>query len=162
MKKIVLILTLFTNMVFGQDTLAPMDLHYYQAKMNGNDAVISWITNNEKNTDYFMITKSYNGVDFYELGVVMGSGSTKIPKPYTYVDKDFIDYELFRNVIYYMLIHVDRKGSQTLFEPRYITFRKNVDKKVTKVINYLGQEVTEKYMGLKTYIYEDNTIERTF
>jgi len=162
MKKMVLFLMLLTNFSFGQDTLAPMDMHYYEAKMDKNDVVVSWITNNEKNTNYFMVTKSYNGVDFYEIGLVIGNGDTKIPKPYTFVDKDFIDYDLFRNVVYYMLVHVDRKGIHTLFEPKYVTFRKNIDKKVTKIVNSLGQEVTEKYMGLKTYFYDDNTTERTF
>lgn len=162
MKKIVLLLMLLTNFAFGQDTIFPMELFNYEVIMDRNDAIILWTTNTEKNTDYFIITKSYNGVDFYEIGMVIGNGDSKLPKPYTFIDKNFIDYELFKNVVFYMLVHVDRKGTQTLLEPKYITFRKNTNKSVTKVINYLGQEVSERYVGLKTYFYIDNTTERTF
>ena len=68
-------------------------------------------------------------------------------------DYEFYDNEYSKNVVYYKLTQTDYDGQVKEYYPTSITcFEK--EKKLIKIVNYLGQEVNENYDGLKYYIYE--------
>ena len=91
----------------------PIDLGAYQVACNDQEqAVITWITNSEENNDYFTVLKSFNGVDFFELGTVEGAGTTSSAREYSFVDESFES----ATVIYYRLKQTDFNGTSETFD----------------------------------------------
>jgi hypothetical protein len=74
---------------------------------NGN--LISWTTASENNSDYFIIEKSLNGIDFNEAGRVPAAGNSKKELDYSYTDN--VLSEMNQNLIYYRIKEVDIFGN---------------------------------------------------
>ncbi len=54
----------------------PVELTYFYAEKEGNDVLLSWETASEENNDFFVVEYSGNGIDFREIGIVNGAGTT--------------------------------------------------------------------------------------
>lgn len=69
---------------------------------------IIWETVSEKNNDYFKLLRSYDGINFNEIGIIDGNGTSNELIRYSYLDEI-----INTDVIYYQLIQVDFNGLQT-------------------------------------------------
>jgi len=78
--------------------------------INGNK-ILNWVTNSEKNNDYFIVQRSFNGKDWDNLDTISGAGTTQISQKYTFIDET----EVF-NLAYYRLKQVDFDGKFVLSE----------------------------------------------
>jgi hypothetical protein len=67
---------------------------------------LQWSTGTEINNDYFTIEKSYDGVDYFEIGTLNGAGNSNFVNTYS-----FTDYELINQSAYYRLKQVDFNGA---------------------------------------------------
>ncbi len=67
---------------------------------------LSWTTLSEANNDYFAVERSMDGIDFVEIGQVLGVGDSFIPTFYNYVDRA----PLYGNN-YYRLASYDYEGN---------------------------------------------------
>lgn len=88
----------------------PVILTALQAKLQNEDAVLTWQTSQEVNNKGFEIQKSYDALNFTPIGFVNGAGSSSIIKNYSFADKK-IRAGL---TIYYRLKQVDNDGKTKL------------------------------------------------
>jgi hypothetical protein len=107
---------------------------------------IKWETLSETSDVIFYLYKSLDGNIWNLLHIQSGSG---YGSAYSYIDTD-VKHEL----VYYKLEDNERLLG-------ILTSRRNLSK-VIKILNLLGQEVTEEFVGLKIFIYDDNTIEKRY
>lgn len=98
---------------FGEFTLQntstlPLDFTSFKAKIKNADfssqVKLSWTTENEVNTESFLIEKSVNGKSFETIGSVV-SKNTQGTNTY-----NFLDYSPAPNMSYYRLKQVDKDG----------------------------------------------------
>ena len=79
------------------------------AKQDFNE--LKWITENEINTDFFVVEKSENGIGFSNIGTVNATGSSN--NSYQFQDADRSTSGKLSAVVYYRLKMVDTDGSFT-------------------------------------------------
>lgn len=92
-------------------TPLPVTLVNFNANCEGNATVLSWATAAEINNDYFVIEKSFNAIDFFEIGKVFGAGNSNAFISYP----PFIDYNSNGETAYYRLKQVDFDGQFEYF-----------------------------------------------
>ncbi len=85
----------------------PINLVNFGASCDENNTVLKWITESENNNDYFVIEKSDENFDFYEIGRVQGSGNSNVMLEYNFRDESFNS-----KTSYYRLKQVDFDGSE--------------------------------------------------
>ncbi len=68
--------------------------------------MLEWITITEINNDYFTIERAIDGINFTEIGVIDGEGSSNSEIHY-----QFTDNNLTENTYYYRLKQTDFNGS---------------------------------------------------
>lgn len=89
----------------GIGVILPVTYTYFNAKKVNNDAVLTWETAKETNSEYFEIQTSTNGKSFTTLGRLKAAGNSSTPKSYTYVDKNITTGDHF-----YRLKQIDIDG----------------------------------------------------
>ena len=83
----------------------PIELTSLTASCENEFAIIQWETSSEINNDYFMIEKSNNMENFFEVARVDGAGNSNTPLSYSITDN-----KLFGGNNYYRLKQVDFDG----------------------------------------------------
>lgn len=99
----------------------PVDLLYFHAESNDDVVRLDWSTASELNNDNYTIYKSADGVNFYSIGKIDGSGSSTIKNYYS-----FIDREPKLGVNYYKLVQTDYDGTSKAFPIRSVLYSKEV------------------------------------
>jgi hypothetical protein len=89
----------------------PVVLVSFEARRAGTAALLAWATASEKNSDYFAIERSLDGVTFAELGRVASHGTTQLSQSYQFADAELTRYGAA--VVYYRLRQVDLGGAAT-------------------------------------------------
>lgn len=96
--------------VFGgkkdYEDLLPIELTYFVANQSKDNVEFAWQTASEKDNDYFTIEYSFNAVDFEELAIVAGAGTTTEEQNYQYTDF----YAKHNGTVYYRLKQTDYDG----------------------------------------------------
>ncbi len=87
-------------------SLLPIELISFTAEKTASFNLIEWITATEINNDFFTVEKSYNAVDWSELTIVDGAGTSMQNNSYEYKDYSFAD-----QVVYYRLKQTDFNGA---------------------------------------------------
>lgn len=86
-------------------TVLPVELVSFSGKCEEDGKEFEWQTASEKNSDYFMLGGSNNGIDFTELGRIKASGNSQFTKHYKHIfETSETDYRYFR------LSQSDRNG----------------------------------------------------
>jgi hypothetical protein len=137
-------------------TLLPVSLVRFEGENKGrNSNNLTWVTSAEKNNDYFTVERSVNGIDFDQVGIHIGAGTTLNESVYSLIDANYIEV-----VNYYRLKQTDLDGVFIYSDIISIDNRVNA-KSIVKTINLLGQEVNSNYKGAVIIVYSDNTVLRT-
>jgi len=89
----------------------PIELLKFTGDCNDKFIDLNWSTASEINNDYFIIEKSYDAIQWYEVTRVTGSGNSSEIKKYQYLDK----VDLLNKNIYYRLIQVDFDGRINIY-----------------------------------------------
>ena len=76
---------------------------------DGSVNIINWVTSSEKNSDYFIMERSENGMNWFELARIDGAGNSSVDNYYQCIDK-----EPFISHTYYRLIQVDFNGNSKM------------------------------------------------
>lgn len=136
------------------DRLAPLpvELLRFEVECDGAEALIEWTTLSEINNDYFVVEKSYNAIDFFELTQIQGAGNSNVPINYSALDPDPSS-----DITYYRLKQVDFNGTteyhkiaSTTCSPKGFT----VDQLVLNN-NTLGFNITAAYAeDVNVYFYD--------
>ncbi len=117
-----------------------------------------WITNNEINTDYFLVERSIHEGDFEEIGKVKASGFTVAEANYAFEDLDITEVGNY----YYRLKQIDFDGKYTY--SKIIVIRSNkigIEGKIliypNPVLNYFNIEFIMPYESSATVMLFDLT-----
>lgn len=102
------------------DSQLPVTLVSFSGHVDNEVVRLHWVTSSELNFDYFSLEKSYNGVDFFEIGKVTGHGTSFERHEYGYWDK-----ELPVGTSYYRLTSNDFDGFRETFEVIAINYVSN-------------------------------------
>lgn len=136
--------------------LLPITLLDFNANLSNDVINIKWITATEINNDYFVVHKSIDGFNWFGLAKIKGAGNSSTSLTYGCVDTNLnIGYN------YYRLAQIDFDGKTTIFQAISVQYLVNT-KNIVKIMNYMGQEITKNYNGLKIIIYDDGTYLKTF
>jgi hypothetical protein len=86
----------------------PVELVEFDAEIiNNSYSLITWATVSETNNDYFKVMKTQDGVNWTQIDIVQGAGSS-IRMLYYSTE----DYNLEKGTTYYQLIQVDFDGEE--------------------------------------------------
>lgn len=95
----------------------PVLLNSFTAKKNGNQVILNWSTDMEKDFSHFVIQKSGNGKEYTDAGVLFTDGNSSINRAYSFTDD-------LKNtgagLVYYRLKMVDLDGNYRLSDVRII------------------------------------------
>jgi hypothetical protein len=107
----------------SENQILPIELLDFSAFADDNDVIIQWKTATELNNDYFTIERSNNGHEFSSIAEMEGSGTTKNPVTYEYVDENPL-----HGTSYYRLKQTDFDGASETFKAVYVesTFRNDL------------------------------------
>jgi hypothetical protein len=138
-------LTGFSDFAIGirQAGVLPITLLSFKADKTNTGIKLNWLTAAEKNSAYFEIQKSSDGVNFNTIGRVEAAGNSSENKYYSL--NDFIPA---KGINYYRLNQVDIDGKAVLSSPIAVDFDLDADAKITVYPNPAINEV--HFTGLKT------------
>jgi hypothetical protein len=143
---------------YQQFTPLPIELGYFAGSSQGDVNMLVWKTMTEINNDYFVLEISSDATNWREIVQIKGAGNSKKAITYSYKHQGFT-----RGVInYYRLKQVDIDRTFEYHGIVAINNTKDNDTKVIRVLNMLGQEVTENYEGIKIVYYSDGSIEKKY
>ena len=86
----------------------PLELLTFEAWLQNNDGKLRWTTENESNTDNFLVERSLDGISFHQIGTVAAINTTGSHQ-YDYTDANITSIDT--RTIYYRLRQVDLDGS---------------------------------------------------
>ncbi|OFX17738.1 MAG: hypothetical protein A2033_04280, partial [Bacteroidetes bacterium GWA2_31_9] len=92
------------KLIFDTNPL-PITLLSFTAECNNKNTELQWITASEINNNYFIIEKSSDGTNFYEVSKINGKGNSNKVTTYNYTDLTFSE-----DINYYRLKQVDIDG----------------------------------------------------
>jgi hypothetical protein len=87
------------------DCSLPVELLSFDGFESNNSVQLYWQTGTEKNSDYFKILRSDDGIRFYEIGTVKSVGNSSNSINYSYADNIGIS-----GIVYYKLAQYDLNG----------------------------------------------------
>ncbi len=99
----------------------PVELLSFDAAVEEEKVLLSWVTVSETNNDFFDIQWSQDGISFYTIGQVQGKGNSKDKLLYS-----FLHATPIQGINYYRLKQVDFDGKYTFSDIKNVTFSKNV------------------------------------
>lgn len=86
--------------------LTPVELSEFKGQTTENEVALSWTTESEDNNEYFVVSRSFDGVNFKVIGQVKGSGTTSERNTYTFEDNSVFTNASSNNA-YYKLEQAD-------------------------------------------------------
>lgn len=133
----------------------PIELKYFKGVKDGNQNLLYWATDSERNNSHFEVEQSTDGVNWQLVGVVKGIGNSTTESQYHLYD------ETPKNAVnYYRLTQHDFNGAYKTYVQKVAIDNSIKRGKVVARFNSLGQYVTEDYEGLQILIYEDGSSEK--
>jgi hypothetical protein len=108
------------NLTIGCVEYLPIELYSFIANCDNNNINIKWSTMSETNNDYFVLWKSYDGVDFEIIGQIDGAGNSN-----SYLEYEFSYQDIIEN-IYYKLQQIDYDGNNTYSDVISVNCEQNI------------------------------------
>jgi len=99
----------------------PVELVKFDATCESNSTLVEWLTVSEINNEMFILEKSNDMKNFFEVARIPGAGSSNIEQSYSFMDK-----ELFAGDNYYRLLQVDFDGRTSIIDPISINCSKEM------------------------------------
>lgn len=105
--------SIYFKAFFAQNTPLPVELMYFKATLNSESKVkLNWATASETNNAYFVVERSDDGREFYEIKALPGAGNSSKTNYYAFVDESPSE-----GLNYYRLIQTDHDGNQKVYDP---------------------------------------------
>lgn len=96
-------------------TPLPVDLADFRGQSTSNGNVLTWVTYMEINNNYFVVQRSEDGINFYDVGSLSGAGNSS-----NIINYSFTDYDIGDNY-YYRIKQVDYDGKYELSNAIYLS-----------------------------------------
>jgi hypothetical protein len=94
----------------GGGTALPVELISFTSTCSENGVELFWSTASEFNSDYFVVERSQDGINFTALGKVNASGFSNTIQRYNFTDRDNQ-----QGLSYYRILEVDFDGREYLY-----------------------------------------------
>ena len=124
----------------------PVELISFSANIHEEGVLLEWSTGAEINNSHFEIELSFDGVNWFKIGLVEGSGNST-----QNIDYKFLDNSASEGLQYYRLRQVDFDNSFQYSTVKHVSFDKENDKP-TSFIAFQNQnnqvEVQAKFNGM--------------
>ena len=130
------------------DKPLPIELLSFTGKQDNNTIILEWKTASETNNDYFVLQRSYDNKEWYDIHQENGQGNSNTLTNYNYTDVD-----IFENVVFYKLKQVDFDGKESTYGPIYIN-RNNDDKQNVNIYFYM-ENLNINMMNFENESYVD-------
>jgi type IX secretion system substrate protein len=101
---------------FSSPTLVPATIDNFNAYSKNKQVVVEWTSLTESESDHFVIERSSNGRDFYEIGKVNAAGTSNGK-----INYKFVDPLPMRGNNFYRLVLVNRDYSKDYFDIKKVT-----------------------------------------
>ncbi len=125
-------------------TVLPVEFTSFTVKAKLNSALLKWQTASESNNKKFIISRSFNGTDFTEIGTVSGAGNSQNLNSYS-----FTDLNPAKGVNYYRLSQQDLNGTIIVLGMKALNF--SLDKELLSVYPNPTEDVINIAFGANTY-----------
>lgn len=102
-------ITSFSPFGVGSAAPLPVDLVSFAGKSQGANAMLNWVTANEKDIATFQLERSVDARDFSAITIVNAKNAGTVQQQYSYLDATVS--ELNANTVYYRLKIVDKNGT---------------------------------------------------
>lgn len=112
---------------------------------------LTWSTVSEKNNDYFVIERSVDGKNWFEINKVDGVGASNSNQVYKLIDRNFLE-----TVNYYRVVSVNFDGERNNYKTISIDNSGTINQGI-KRFSLMGQEVSKSYRGVVIIVYPDGT-----
>ncbi|MEZ5006688.1 MAG: GEVED domain-containing protein [Chitinophagales bacterium] len=96
----------------------PVELTEFNVIAKENNALLTWQTASEINNDYFSVQRSIDAINWEEIGIVEGNGTTIEAQYY-----EFDDLDLESNIYYYRIQQFDYDGANDFSDIKSITIK---------------------------------------
>ncbi len=126
----------------------PIELMSFNAKKNGQNVSLEWVTQTESYNDYFTIERSLNGIDFIGIEIIKTkarNGDSRSPLTYTTFDPSPDP-----GTTYYRLKQTDKDGMFKYYHPVSVKFDKVNSISISVFPNPNKGEFTLNISGLST------------
>jgi hypothetical protein len=114
-------------------TPLPVELVSFTATRRGSDAVLRWVTAQERNNARFHIEASADGRRFQPVGSVAGAGTSTQRRDYLFVDANLPRYAA--PLLYFRLLQIDYDGRETYSDVRTVVVEPSADLRVSTFPN---------------------------
>ncbi|MEP6467454.1 MAG: M36 family metallopeptidase, partial [Parafilimonas sp.] len=98
-------------------SVLPVTFGSFTAEKQGSTSLLKWKTEEESNTDKFIVERSTDGKNYTSIGEVKASGNSSVEQSYEYVDA----YPVKGDNIYHIK-EMDKDGKYNLSEIRSLNF----------------------------------------
>jgi hypothetical protein len=121
----------------------------------GSENQLNWITQSEKDNDYFDIEWSVNpeAEIWSGIGTVQSQGNSCQKQSYAFVHGS----PSVNKKNYYRITQVDKDGTRRTYEDLVLVDNTMKENPVKEIINLLGQPADSDTTGIVIYVYEDGT-----
>lgn len=123
----------------------PSELISFEAKKNGDKVYLDWVTASEVNSDYFLIEKSTNGIEFERVDAVNAQGNSNILQYYSSIDEEPII-----GTNYYRIQRVDQNGMSSPTNTISIKVEEGSNPQVNIFPNPVQQVITIETVDFET------------
>lgn len=134
-------------------TPLPIELVSFEGYNYNTYNYITWVCATETNNDYFKLERSIDGINWTQVCIVDGAGTSNVGTLYSYKDFSYTRNEYN----YYKLSQVDFNGQSETFDIISVNNINLSDRKIIKITNLMGQDVDPLTEGVLIYYYSDGT-----
>lgn len=128
----------------------PVELIYFEGYPGDGFNSIKWATASEHNSDYFLIEKSTDGVEWKYAGNVKSAGNSNEVISYNLIDSKIY----YTGIYYYRINQYDIDGISKIYGPIAILNEIKI-KRIIGYVDLLGRWVSPDSDGIIFEIYED-------
>ncbi len=134
----------------------PVTIASFRGSVQYNQNTLAWITKSESNNKEFIVERSIDGDQWEAVGTLEGAGNSLSDLNYQIIDRNVVANE----INYYRLKQFDFNGKSVIHEDIIALMNEVKKPTVFKVLNMLGQEISEDSKELRFIQYTNGTIER--
>jgi hypothetical protein len=92
----------------------------FEGIKNENNAVLNWATSSEINNEFFIVERSFDGINFEKIGKVKGNNNSIVISNYSFTDINvFGDFK--NQIVYYRLNQIDFDGTSSISKMVLVT-----------------------------------------
>jgi hypothetical protein len=130
--------------IITEDCVLPLELLSFYGEKRSNVVDLFWETANEVNTDFFVVEKSYDAINWNQIGIVEAAGNSIFDLAYSFTDESPKNGNN-----YYRLVQYDIDGANQTFHIISVEIVKNNNIIVYQSNNFLCLKEVEGYSNYK-------------